>query len=119
MTRTLSAGSTGPAATCSQTIQEGDKLREAGDYEGALRVYDSVIAENPGQVQKEVWYNRGIAQNVLGHYQDASQSFDRVLAMAPGDSLALAQKGAALLGHEGAIPANFNHLANHLATSYK
>jgi tetratricopeptide (TPR) repeat protein len=90
--------STSPPATYSQTIEEGDKLLEAGDYEGAVRVYDSVIAENPGQAQKEMWYNRGMAQNVLGHYQDASQSFDRVLAMAPKDSLALAQKGAALLG---------------------
>jgi len=28
-------------------------------------------------------------------------------------------EGAPLLGHEGAIPAHFNHLANHLPTSYK
>jgi tetratricopeptide (TPR) repeat protein len=82
----------------SQSIVQGDELLEAGDYEGALRMYDAVIAKNPDLAQKDVWYNRGIAQNVLGHYQDASQSFDRVLAMAPGDSLALGQKGSALLG---------------------
>jgi len=82
----------------SQSIVQGDELLEAGDYEGALRMYDAVIAKNPDLAQKEVWYNRGIAQNVLGRYQDASQSFDRVLAMAPGDSLALGQKGSALLG---------------------
>ncbi len=82
----------------SQSIVQGDELLEAGDYEGALRMYDAVIAKNPDLAQKDVWYNRGIAQNVLGRYQDASQSFDRVLAMAPGDSLALGQKGSALLG---------------------
>jgi curved DNA-binding protein CbpA len=90
--------STGSSGTSSQSIEEGDKLLEVGDYEGALRVYDAVIAQSPDDAQKDVWYNRGTAQNVLGHYQDASQSFDRVLTIAPGDSLALAQKGAALLG---------------------
>jgi tetratricopeptide (TPR) repeat protein len=82
----------------SQSIEQGNKLLEEGDYEGALRMYDAVIARNPDIAQKDVWYNRGIAQNILGRYQDASQSFDHVLTMAPGDSLALGQKGAALLG---------------------
>jgi tetratricopeptide (TPR) repeat protein len=80
------------------SLDEGDDLFTAGDYEGALRLYDAVIAKNPDLALKEVWYNRGIAQNVLGHYRDASQSFDRALALSPGDSLALAQKGAALKG---------------------
>jgi tetratricopeptide (TPR) repeat protein len=81
------------------SLDEGDALFMTGDYEGALRLYDAVIAKNPDLALKEVWYNRGIAQNVLGHYRDASQSFDRALALSPpGDSLALAQKGAALKG---------------------
>lgn len=88
----ISSGSGQPA------IEQGDELFDAGDYEGALRLYDAVIAKDPGLSQKGVWYNRGIAQNVLGHYKDASQSFDRVLALSPGDSLALAQKGASLIG---------------------
>jgi tetratricopeptide (TPR) repeat protein len=79
-------------------IEQGNELFEAGDYEGALRLYDTAIAGNPDLAQKEVWYNRGIAQAVLGHYTAASQSFDRVLALSPDDSLALAQKGAALIG---------------------
>jgi len=79
-------------------LQEGDELFAAGDYEGALRVYDAVIARNPGIMDKDIWYNRGITQNILGRYRDASSSFDHVLAMAPSDSLAMGQKGAALLG---------------------
>jgi tetratricopeptide (TPR) repeat protein len=79
-------------------IKEGDELFAAGDYEGALRVYDAVIARNPGIPDKDIWYNRGIAQNILGRYHDASSSFDHVLVMAPSDSLAMGQKGAALLG---------------------
>jgi len=79
-------------------IEQGNELFEAGDYEGALRLYDTAIAGNPDLAQKGVWYNRGVAQAVLGHYTAASQSFDRVLALSPDDSLALAQKGAALIG---------------------
>ena len=92
ITRAISSESAQPA------IEEGNELFEAGDYEGALRMYDAVVARNPDLVQKEVWYNRGIAQNALGHYRDASQSFDHVLALSPGDSLAVAQKGESLLG---------------------
>ena len=79
-------------------IEQGNELFEAGDYEGALRLYDTAIAGNPDLAKKEVWYNRGVAQAVLGHYTAVSQSFDRVLALSPDDSLALAQKGAALIG---------------------
>lgn len=78
-------------------IEQGDELFESGDYEGALRVYDAVIARNPDIPNKEVWYNRGIALNFLGYYRDASESFDRVLSISPDDSLAQAQKGASLL----------------------
>jgi tetratricopeptide (TPR) repeat protein len=87
ITQAVSSESTQPA------IETGNELFNAGDYEGALRMYDAVVAKNPDLTQKEVWYNRGIAQNALGHYRDASQSFDYVLALSPGDSLALANLG--------------------------
>jgi curved DNA-binding protein CbpA len=92
ITQAISSESTQPA------IEKGNELFDAGDYEGALRMYDAVVAKNPDLMQKDVWYNRGIAQNALGHYGDASQSFDHVLALSPGDSLAVAQKGESLLG---------------------
>jgi curved DNA-binding protein CbpA len=78
-------------------IEQGDELFDTGDYEGALRVYDAVIARNPDLPSKEVWYNRGIALNFLGHYRDASESFDQVLSISPDNPQALAQKGASLL----------------------
>lgn len=81
-----------------RAIEQGDALFESGDYEGALRVYDAVIARYPDIPNKEVWYNRGTALNFLGRYRDASESFDRVLSISPDDSLVLAQKGASLLG---------------------
>jgi curved DNA-binding protein CbpA len=87
-----------PSGSAPSAIEQGDELFEAGDYAGSLMLYDTVIAADPDLQKKEVWYNRGIAQNVLGHYQDASQSFDRVLALSPEDPLVLAQKGAALIG---------------------
>jgi len=92
VTRAISSESTQPA------IEKGNELFDAGDYEGALRMYDAVVAKNPDLMLQEVWYNRGIAQNALGYYGDASQSFDHVLALSPGDSLALAQKGESLIG---------------------
>ena len=85
------------SAGSQQAIEQGDELFESGDYEGALRMYDAIIARHPDIPNKEVWYNRGIALNFLGYYRDASESFDRVLSISPDDSLALAQKGASLL----------------------
>ena len=103
--QSVSHFSSGPALTTPDTstgnaqmaIEQGDELFESGDYEGALRMYDAFIARHPDIPNKEVWYNRGIALNFLGHYRDASVSFDRVLSISPDDSLALAQKGASLL----------------------
>ena len=115
---------TAPSVTSAgsqRAIEQGDELFAAGDYEGALRIYDAVIAQNPGISDKEVWYNRGIAQNVLGRYRDASSSFDHVLAMAPSDSLAMAQKGAALLGvgrYEDALAYTDRALAGNSDTAW-
>jgi tetratricopeptide (TPR) repeat protein len=101
--QSVSHFSSGPAPHDNSTgkaqiaIEQADELFESGDYDGALRLYDAVIARNPDILNKEVWYNRGIALNFLGHYRDASDSFDRVLSISPDDSLALAQKGASLL----------------------
>jgi len=109
------------SASSQLAIEQGDERFAAGDYEGALRIYNAVIAQNPGLSDKEVWYNRGIAQNVLGHYREASSSFDHVLAMAPSDSLAMAQKGAALLGlgrYEDALDYTDRALAGNSDTAW-
>jgi tetratricopeptide (TPR) repeat protein len=81
-----------------QILQKGDELFKVGDYEDALSAYDAVISQNPDISLIDVWYKKGITQNLLGRYQDASQSFDQVINFAPEDSLALGQKGTALLG---------------------
>lgn len=80
------------------TRDAGDTYLSAGDYAGAIAAYDAVIAGNPGITDREFWYNRGTAQNALGQYSEAAESFDHVLRIAPRDPLALAQMGAALIG---------------------
>lgn len=92
-------GVTPPASQQTGLIEaEGNERLSAGDYEGALSAYNAVIAQNPSLGGRELWYNRGIAQNALGRYGEAAESFDHVLAVTPEDSFALAQKGAALIG---------------------
>lgn len=78
--------------------EEGDVRFAAGDYEGALAAYNAIIAQNPAAAERDIWYNRGTAQNALGMYNEALESFDRILQASPEDSFALAQKGAALIG---------------------
>jgi tetratricopeptide (TPR) repeat protein len=80
-----------------QGIEKGDDLFLAGDYDGAILAYDAVIARDPGIAVKDLWYNRGIAQNILGRYQEAVESFDHALVMSPDDPEVLAHKGAALI----------------------
>jgi tetratricopeptide (TPR) repeat protein len=90
-----------PAVSPDDTLpvqQEGDERFAAGDYTGALLAYNAVIAQNPAIAKRDLWYNRGIALKTLGLYPEAAESFDRVLQISPGDSPALAQKGAALIG---------------------
>ena len=77
---------------------EGDRLLASGDYGGALLAYDEIIAQNPAVTDRDFWYNRGTAQNALGLYSEAAESFDAALRDSPEDTFALAQKGAALLG---------------------
>lgn len=79
-------------------VERANQLFDAGDYEGALTVYDAVTARSPDLARADVWYNRGVAQNLLGRYSDASRSFDRVLALSPDDPRALAQKSRSLIG---------------------
>jgi hypothetical protein len=85
-------------ADTGQLKDDGDQRLNEGDYRGALAAYDAIIAQNPEIRERDIWYNRGIAQNALGLYTDASDSFDRALSISPEDSFALAQKGAALIG---------------------
>ncbi|OPY38469.1 MAG: chaperone protein DnaJ [Methanoregula sp. PtaU1.Bin051] len=91
-----------PAAVSRDTMQAqedaGDECYASGDYEGALRAYNAVIAQDPVGAGRDLWYNRGLALNALGLHEEAAESFDRALEITPGDSFALAQKGAALLG---------------------
>ncbi len=44
----------------------------------------------------EAWYNRGVALGALGRYAEAVASYDRVIAIDPGDADAWYSRGQAL-----------------------
>ncbi|MBI4664929.1 MAG: tetratricopeptide repeat protein [Nitrospinae bacterium] len=63
----------------------GNALYQAGDYEGAIGLYNSITAANP-----DLEYNRGAVYLKLGRLGKAAVHFHRALRLKPGDADALA-----------------------------
>lgn len=72
----MAAGSANPA----NIYNEGNAKYKAGDYEGALALYNSISAVNP-----DLEYNRGAAYLKTGRLGKATVHFHRALKLRPGD----------------------------------
>lgn len=74
--------------------EEGVTLLHAGDYPGALALFEQAISSDPGYLPARV--NRGIALLSLRRAQDALLSFEIVLDWDPGNTPAWMYRGDAL-----------------------
>ena len=61
---------------------------------GAIIYYDKALAINPKY--ENALYNKGLAFDNLGNYNEAIKYYDKALAIQPNDTYALNSKGAAL-----------------------
>ena len=69
--------STDPDKVFSQAIH----LHESGDIEGAVRIYQSILASHPSRA--DVRSNLGAAYSRLGRYEDAIEQYKRALVLEP------------------------------------
>lgn len=56
------------------SLEEGTDLIEAGDYEGALKLFEKLIEENESA---EVYYNIGYVKTAQGEHEQAIEAFRR------------------------------------------
>ena len=75
-------------------LSQADSLREAGNYEEALKIYNQVIESN-SQVAEAHW-GRCYSLNKLQLYQDAVSACEQALNINPQYPEALSSKGYAL-----------------------
>ncbi len=75
-------------------FEQGNKLFEQGDYEGAIHSYNKALEIDPKYVP--AWTNKGAALGSLGRHEEAIDCSDKALEIDPKDALAWTSKGAAL-----------------------
>src|SRR6476659_5193066 len=93
-----------PVNNINSIITNGNILAAQGNYNGAISLYDQVLAMDPNNIK--ALYNKGKALAKLGNYNGAISLYDKILAMDPNNRGALYNKGNALgkLGnYNGAI----------------
>ena len=73
------------AQTRSDSIEEAfaraTQLHQSGDFEGAIRGYQSILAQHPERV--DVRSNLGAAFSRLGRYEEAIAQYQKAIALAP------------------------------------
>lgn len=87
-----------------QVFQQGIDKITAGDYRGAIEVFNRVLQSNPDDV--EAYFNRALAYAQVEDYQKAIVDYSRVLRLTPNDPDALTNRALAraqLEDYEGAI----------------
>ena len=77
----------------SELLGEADRLRQGGQYQKAIALYDQVIARKPSA---EVYWGRCFSLNALQQPDDAIASCNAALALNPNYPEALWSKGNAL-----------------------
>jgi tetratricopeptide (TPR) repeat protein len=73
-----------PADTYETLLANGDRLRDAQQYEKALDVYDRAIEKDPTQISG--WWQRGNTLISIGQNKDALLAYDRAVELANGDA---------------------------------
>jgi tetratricopeptide (TPR) repeat protein len=95
----LEAAMTGPAmaiAFGAQTLNiSGDRLFEEGDVTGALEEYQKGLTLRPDDLN--LLNSLGVCHGRLMDHAKALSTFETILALNPGDSMALFNKGCSLL----------------------
>lgn len=87
-------------------LERADELFQASRYADALTWYFKVVQMQPDAAT--AWFKLALAQENLGHADEAIAAYDRVLQLQPDDYLAWLKRGNALesLGRlEGAVAA--------------
>ncbi|KAM3144575.1 hypothetical protein pb186bvf_003444 [Paramecium bursaria] len=79
-------------------IKEGMALIKLQQYQYALQQFGKAAEINKYFIK--ALYNKGITENILGLYDDASNTFDQLLVLAPDDKDILYQKGLNLYYQE-------------------
>lgn len=73
----------GRSRSVEDTIAEGKRLLEEGDFDGALALFDGALRLNDRD--PDAWNCRGAALRSLGRYDEAIECFNRSLAIDPRD----------------------------------
>ncbi len=74
--------------------EEGDKLFEKGDFEGAIECYSKALelfSRDP-----DLWNIKGLALSELKRYDEAIKSYDAALEHNPRETVVWNNKGVAL-----------------------
>jgi predicted O-linked N-acetylglucosamine transferase (SPINDLY family) len=69
-------------------------LSQAGDFEGAIQIFDEFIARCPSNA--EAHYKRANALNIVGRNEEALAAFDRAISLDPDYGHAFCNRGSAL-----------------------
>lgn len=94
-----SADSAGANENCDQSYARAEAALKAGDAGMAVAILDQVLSEAYGFTL--AWHLYGLAQEALGHHEDAASAWRQCLALDPDDRC-----GAGLdLARLGALPA--------------
>jgi tetratricopeptide (TPR) repeat protein len=76
-------------------VAAADAAFDAGDHAGALRLYDAVLAEDPGNVQALL--RSGMLLSWDRKYEDALERYERALTREPRNEKVLLERGKVLL----------------------
>jgi serine/threonine protein kinase/Flp pilus assembly protein TadD len=83
-----------PEPQVGELLSEADRLREAGQYQKAVELYDSAIANSPDVAEAQ--WGRCYSLNRLQQFGEAIAACNKALALKPNYPEALWSKGAAL-----------------------
>jgi tetratricopeptide (TPR) repeat protein len=87
------------ASGCSDPNKEARELEGAGDWQGALAVYQAVLAEEPDDLS--ALSGAAVALAILHRYDEALPLQERVIAADPQDAQTRVELGFNYLSHQG------------------
>jgi tetratricopeptide (TPR) repeat protein len=79
-----------------KNINKAVELTKIGNYKEALGIYDSLIEEDPENL--DILFNKGVVLLKRNEYEDAIVDFDKIIGIDPNYKVALLMKG---VGYHG------------------